>query len=371
MSIVARLGPLRPAITAGWLTGNRWLAQLRLARGAAPRDLSRIAIVAALERHNGIAQGARLQHAALLKAGHDVELLDATAALRNPFARTPHRPATAYVFHCGGPQTAPLMQAVLPAASRAWRIGYWAWELPDPPAEWRASQSVVNEIWTPSRFAAESLGKMFDCPIHVVGHVVEPEPYRAPEPSRKFTVLVMADSRSSFARKNPEAAVAAFREAFQGSDSAHLILKLNGTGREVDALRDSLGDLPYVTVVDSFLNDEGITRLYRSADVLLSLHRAEGFGLPMLEAMAHGLPVIGTAWSGNMDFMTEANSLLVPYRLVPVADSAAIYSGSVWSEPDVAEAAGLLRRLAGDRALYSRLSEAAYRTASEGRLTIP
>ncbi|MES2712667.1 MAG: glycosyltransferase family 4 protein [Pseudomonadota bacterium] len=364
------LAPLRPAVAAGWLTGSRWLAQLRLDRDAATRDLSRIAIVAALRRHNGIAQGARLQHAALERQGHDVQLLDATAALRSPLARTPHVPATAYVFHCGGPQTAPLLQSVLPAAARAWRIGYWAWELPDPPADWRAFGSLVNEIWTPSRFAAESLGRMFPCPIRVVGHVVESPPFVPRSPGVPFTVLTMADSRSSFARKNPLAAILAFRAAFGGSENARLIVKLNGSGPDAEAIRTALIGLPH-QVVSEFLDDEGIAALYRSADALLSLHRAEGFGLPILEAMAHGLPVIGTNWSGNTDFMTEANSLPVPYSLVPVEDSAEIYSGSVWAEPDVAAAALLLRRLADDKALYAKLSGAAHRAASEARLTLP
>ena len=370
MNVIDSLGPLRPAVVAGWLTGSRWLAQLRLDRGVAARDLSRIAVVGALRRHNGIAQGALLQHAALARQGHDVQLLDATAALRSPLARTAHVPATAYVFHCGGPQTAPLLQSVLPAAAGAWRIGYWAWELPDPPPEWRPFGSLVHEIWTPSRFAAESLGRMFTCPIHVVGHVVDAPAFQPRAPGRPFTVLAMADSRSSFARKNPLAAIAAFRAAFGGSDQARLILKLNGSGPAADAIRESLRDLPHV-VVSEFLDEAGIAALYRSADALLSLHRAEGFGLPIVEAMAHGLPVIGTAWSGNTDFMTEANSLPVPYRLIPVDDSAEIYSGSVWAEPDINAAAMLLRRLAGDPALYARLSCAAHRTASEARLTLP
>jgi len=371
VSALSAIKPLRPAITAAWLTGSRWMARLRIDRGTPERDLSRIAIVAALQRHNGIAQGARLQHAALLREGHGAQLLDASAALRSPLVRIPHQPATAYVFHCGGPQTAPLMQAVLPAAGQAWRIGYWAWELPDPPADWLRSGSLVNEIWTPSHFAAESLGKMFHCPIRVVGHVVEAPPYRERAEDRPFTVLAMADSRSSFARKNPEAAIAAFTAAFGDSDQARLIVKLNGAGPELDALRDSLRDRPNISILDTFLNDEAIGRLYRSADVLLSLHRAEGFGLPMLEAMAQGVPVIGTGWSGNMDFMTEANSLPVPYRLVPVADSAGIYGGSVWAEPDTGAAAQMLQRLAADPALHARLSRAAHRAASEARLSIP
>jgi glycosyltransferase involved in cell wall biosynthesis len=360
---------LRPAATAAWLAGTRVWAGVSLGRQAPPRDLSRLAIVAALGRRNGIVQGARLQHAALARAGRTAQLLDATAALRNPFARTGHEPASAYVFHSGGPQTASLILGSLPGAARAWRIGYWAWELPDPPQDWRRFGALVCEIWTPSRFAADSLGRMFAQPIRVVPHVLEARPPRRRDPARPFTVLVMADSRSSFTRKNPAAAVAAFRQAFGASPSTQLIVKLNGGGPAPAAL--GAGGQPNIRIVTDFLDEAGLEALYRSADVLLSLHRAEGFGLPMLEAMAHGVPVVGTGWSGNTEFMSEANSLPVPYRLVPVSDADGIYAGSVWAEPDVAAAAAMLKRLAADAALYERLATAAHASVAAASLSLP
>ncbi|HEY4254190.1 MAG TPA: glycosyltransferase [Roseomonas sp.] len=365
------MSALRSMLASAWLEGARQLALLRLGRRPPPRDLSRLAIVGALGRHNGIATGALLQHAALVRAGGAVQLLDATAALRNPFARAPHVPASAYVFHCGGPQTASLVHAVLPGVADAWRIGYWAWELPDPPADWRRFGGLVSEIWTPSRFAAESLGKLFSVPIHVVPHKVEAQPARRRDAGQPFTVLVMADSRSSFTRKNPAAAIEAFRQAFGEGGAARLVVKLNGGGAAVEGLTAALRGLPGARVITDFLDDAGLAALYRSADVLLSLHRAEGFGLPMLEAMAHGVPVIGTGWSGNTDFMTEANSLLVPYRLVPVEDAAGIYAGSVWAEPDIGAAAAMLRRLADDAALYARLSAAAHAAVAASRFVLP
>jgi glycosyltransferase involved in cell wall biosynthesis len=239
-------------------------------------------------------------------------------------------------------------------------VGYWAWELPVAPPAWRRYMQVVSEMWTPSRFVADSLGPLFDGPVRVVPHTVASQPMRARRPSRPFTVLTMADSRSSFARKNPAAAVRAFERAFGHGNDVRLVLKLNGRAHEMASLAADLALPPNVTVVTDFLDEAGLDALFRSADVLLSLHRAEGFGLPMLEAMARGVPVVGTGWSGNTEFMTQENSLLVPYRLVPVDDPAGIYHGGRWAEPDVDAAVDLLRELRDDAEHHQRLARAAH-----------
>lgn len=333
-------------------------------REKAVRSLGRIAVVAALGRGNGIAIGARLQAALLRDLGLDVELVDATAALRNPFHRTLHRPANAYVFHCGGPQTPSLLSAVMPHAGRAWRIGYWAWELPDPPQDWGGYDRLLHEIWTPSRFARDSLQRLVGRPIEVVPHIVPVAPRRSRSETGPFTVLAFADSRSSLTRKNPLGALACFHQAFGDDPGARMILKLNGAGPDLAEVEQAAAALPNVTVVRDFLDDAALAALYRSADALLSLHRAEGFGLPMLEAMAHGVPVVATAWSGNLDYMTPRNAALVPAHLVPVRDAAGIYSASVWAEPDIAVAASALRRLRSDPDHWAQLSAAAHETAA-------
>ncbi|MEM9222862.1 MAG: glycosyltransferase family 4 protein [Pseudomonadota bacterium] len=365
--VLTGVAPIRAALhraaATAWLEGARRLARLRVGQRSAARDFSRIAIVGALGRSNGIAQGALIQHAALARWGAEVELVDATRALRNPTARSTHRPATAYVFHCGGPQTASLIHAVLPHAARAWRVGYWAWELPDPPDDWEQFGDLVDEIWTPSSFAAESLAKLFDTPIKVVPHAVEPAGGRRMRGNAPFTVLVMADSRSSFARKNPHSAVQAFRAAFGDDPDARLIVKIGGGGNDARSLADAVMRLPNGSVIEEFLDAAEMTALYRASDVLLSLHRAEGFGLPMLEAMAQGVPVVATGWSGNMDFMSATDSVLVPHRLVQVEDSAGIYRASIWAEADVEAAAAALRHLAGDRNAYEEKSKAAFAAA--------
>ena len=167
-------------------------------------------------------------------------------------------------------------------------------------------------------------------PIEVVPHHVPAQPARQRR-NVPFTVLAMADSRSSWSRKNPEGALRAFRAAFGSSPAARLVLKLGGRPEELHAFEASLGHLldgDNIEIVRGHLDDDALAALYRRADVLLSLHRAEGYGLPMNEAMAHGLPVVATGWSGNLDFMDATDSCLVPYDLVPVSDASAIYAGS-------------------------------------------
>jgi glycosyltransferase involved in cell wall biosynthesis len=333
-----------------------------------------VIIVAALQRSNGITIGAQLQCAALHKLGIEAELLDATPALRNPLFRIPHRPGTAYVFHSAGPQAANLITSVLPDAALAYRVGYWAWELPDPPLDWSGCDRNVCEIWTPSTFSKASLVRLVDRPIEVVPHYVPPRDPRQRNSEAPFTVLAMADSRSSWSRKNPEGALRAFQTAFGSSSSARLVMKLGGRAKDRDALENSLGDLlrgGNVEIIRDQLDDDSLATLYRSADVFLSLHRAEGYGLPMNEAMAHGLPVVATGWSGNLDFMAATDSCLVPYTLIPVDDASGVYSAGTWAEPDLAAAARALRRLAEDSEYYADIAGAAHQRAAAATPRFP
>lgn len=365
---------LRRSLAGAYLAGSEALTHRMLGDRLGKRDFRRVIVVAALGRSNGIARGARLQWEALQTIGVEAELLDATAALRNPFFRIPHRPGSAYIFHSAGPQTVNMISSVLPHAAQAYRIGYWAWELPDPPLEWLGSLRNIAEIWTPSTFSQASLAQLGDRPVEVVPHYVSVHPARQRRQNSPFTVLAMADSRSSWSRKNPEGALRAFRTAFGTSTAARLVLKLGGRAEELCSLEASFGpllDCDNVEIVRGNLTQAALMAVYRGADVLLSLHRAEGYGLPMSEAMAHGLPVVATGWSGNLDFMDASNSCLVPYKLVPVDDISSIYAGSTWAEPDLNAAAQMLRRLADEHGLYTRLAAAAHRRASAAAPRFP
>jgi glycosyltransferase involved in cell wall biosynthesis len=120
-----------------------------------------------------------------------------------------------------------------------------------------------------------------------------------------------------------------------------------------------------VRLVDETWPYDQVKALIAGADVLISLHRAEGFGLAPAEAMALGVPVVATGFSGNLDFMDADNAVLVPYRTVPVEDPQGIYRQQSWAEPDLDAAAEALARLRGDAALRRRLGEAGRRTVAE------
>ena len=130
-------------------------------------------------------------------------------------------------------------------------------------------------------------------------------------------MLTLADSRSSASRKNPAGAVEAFRRAFGDSDRARLIVKLNGRPDEMSALSRALAG-PGVETLCGHLDDAAMAALYDRVDALISLHRAEGFGLPMLESMARGVPVVATGWSGNMDFMGARDSVRPRTVTIPI-----------------------------------------------------
>jgi len=173
-------------------------------------------------------------------------------------------------------------------------------------------------------------------------------------------VLVSFNLASSFARKNPFAAVAAFRGAFGDRRDRILVLKV---GHPEHAPADfarlaQLARAPNIRLETHTLPPEDRHALTACADIVLSLHRGEGFGLVLAEAMLLGKPVVATGWSGNTDYMDGTNAALVGYRLVAARDDRLVYRG-LWAEPDVAQAAVFLRTLADDPDLRRDLGERA------------
>jgi glycosyltransferase involved in cell wall biosynthesis len=243
-------------------------------------------------------------------------------------------------------------------------IGYWTWELPEFPAKWRGAFELVDEIWVPSRFVFEAIGADAPIPVHVIPHAV-----RAPEgpflerasfdlPPEAYQFLVMYDTQSVQRRKNPQGPVEAFGQAFEASDaSVSLVVKVNSSGpNELDELRRFAADRSNVHLITTVLSRHGIDSLMACSDAFVSLHRSEGFGLPMPEAMALGRPVIATGWSGNMDFMSDETAAVVDYRLVTLERSYGPYEiGQRWAEPDVDDAARHMRHLRDDPASGKRM----------------
>ncbi len=343
---------------------------------ASPRGGFPLAIAGLFSTASGVGEGARLAYTSLDAAGYapaafdlspsfaQVELAD--AAPRRALARS----GGSLIVHHNGPYLPHALWALGRARVRGRRIiGYWAWELPRLPDGWQASFRYLHEIWVPSTFTRDAVAAATDKPVHVVAHPLPPMAAtpnmrgKLGLPAKALVVLNVFHLGSAFARKNPIAAVAAFRKAFGDAPDRVLAIKLIDNGaqwarRELDA---AIAGASNIRLIEGMLPEADMAGLFAAADIVISLHRSEGFGLVPAQAMALGKPVIATAWSGNLDFMNRNNSALVSYSLIPVQDpEGAFKSGEQkWADANVEEAAEWLRRLAGDADLRANLGAAA------------
>jgi glycosyltransferase involved in cell wall biosynthesis len=343
------------------------------------RNAEPIYIIGALRTASGLGESARMSLEALRMAGRDAWGIDVGTLLMQEDARHDYQFAEAGAAE--GPGTmilyvsAPLMALVmLRLGARRLRgktvIGYWAWELPDIPKDWHPGYRYVHEIWVPSEFTAAAIARHTQLPVRVV-------PYPVPPPSdrvihsypgkRALTVLTVFNIASSFARKNPLAAIEAFQRAFGDDPNWRLIVKASNIAAYPigwQQVRNLASRVRNIVLLDDLLSGAAMTRLIVECDILLSLHRSEGFGLTLAEAMYYGKAVVATNWSGNIDFLTPENSCPVAYHLVSACDPQGTYDypDQLWAEPDIEDAARKLRLLAsGD--LRQRLGQRARRDA--------
>ena len=259
-------------------------------------------------------------------------------------------------------------------------IGHWSWELPSVPPAWRTGLRFVHRVWAPSRFTAAALA-----PLMAAADVVRfPLAARPPRPSAlqrdafglpdAVITLVMFNLASSFERKNPLAAIAAHRAAFGDRPDRILLLHvINPHHFPADFVRLQAQAGGNVRLHTRELSREDSHALMACADIVLSLHRSEGFGLVPAEAMLLGKPVVATDWSATAEFLDQSCGAPVTARLIPARDPRGVFEapGAVWADADVDHAAGWLRRLADDAALRARLGEAARRAAMERLGTAP
>ena len=232
-------------------------------------------------------------------------------------------------------------------------IGVWFWELERIPKDWQMAGSLVDEVWAQSRFVAQAF-KRSSKRVEVMPFVVDQAPACMFDRRHfgigedRYVFLMTFDYLSHVARKNPEAVVRAFKGEFGDDPSVLLVIKSVNKSRRIDKAEDieSVIDASNnILSIDTYLDKEELLSLIQVADCYVSLHRSEGLGLGMAEAMNLGTLVVATGYSGNMDFMSTESALLVDYTLKPVDAAEYPYAAdNRWADPDEVTARAQMRR---------------------------
>ena len=314
---------------------------------------------------NGIGRAALSCYHALRAEGFDPLAVD-LSALFNQIDMTSQVSLTEMPSHDNGtlilfanaPETE---RALLGLGLRRWHrwriIGAWAWELTAPPDDWVRQTRFLSEIWAPSQFVQKAFQQRFSLPVQNVPHYLPAHRHATawPSPARRgdkvLRFLTIGDGHSSFHRKNLLATMKMFMKAFPDDEPVHLTVKCRNLSfyRQYEAEVMSLASADNrVSVIDRTFSEEEQTHLLWNSDILVSSHRSEGFGIHLAEAMAAGRTTVATGWSGNLEFMTKRNSVLLPYVLTPVNDPSGIYRSlpnAHWADVDIDAGVRSLRDL--------------------------
>lgn len=235
----------------------------------------------------------------------------------------------------------------------ATNIGFWAWELPNFPPVFESSLNLLDRIWAVSSFVSESINRSAkSCQASAIQLPVPIFPMNRIEKklqntgsNKHFRVLSVFDFNSDFSRKNVLGNIGAYLKAFPNEGNERLILKSINYRSHPNAFQEMVKatkNRSDIILMNDSASKQELSELLYSADVFLSLHRSEGYGINLIDSMARGTVVISTAYSGNLDFQTQENSILVPYNLVPVTEYGGWKVNSHWAQPDTDVAADAL-----------------------------
>lgn len=331
---------------------------------------------------NGLGQSARYAHEALKSCGVDVQVYDTSPILgQSDIAwegeTIPSLPDTReglLVIYNNAPEVGRILLYTGRRTHRDWCVAsLWAWETPQTPRGWLDREVMLDELWFPSKFVEGALTPTPPTRSIVAFHPIPPvnltrdDNYIVPADVKVFTCY--ADARSSLIRKNPLGAIEAFRNAFGESMGVRLIVKTRNStiGADRKALDKAVGDAPNIIMMDRPIPRAELSKLRARTDVLVSLHRSEGFGLPIAEAMQAGTPTIVTNWSAPAEFVDEDSAYLVPATEIPADDMFGVYreAGHTWADPDLKVATEQMLKAVEDPAGAAARAENALKRADQ------
>jgi len=250
---------------------------------------------------------------------------------------------------------------------RGQHVGLWFWELEEFPGHYGRSLALVHEVWAASEFTRRAIQRITDKPVRLIRLPIEipdqPTAFTRRSlgmPESDFVFLTNFDYLSVCERKNPGGVIRAYMAAFGPDDGVRLIVKSINSGLRVadaERTRSFAAGRSDVLFFDDYVSSSQIKAMIELADCYVSLHRSEGYGLNLADAMARGTPTIATGYSGNLEFMTPTTSILIPHTIVEVGPGAEPYNPhAIWAEPNLHAASTAMRRLFDDRAFARTLA---------------
>lgn len=333
-----------------------------------------VEVVGLFHSASGLGESARLCAKQLKAGGFDVRCISAEQFFTHrknephevawncetPVAGNPA--AGCRIIHLNPPMMPQVILGLgLASHFKTYTIGYWAWELDDINREWQRATTCLNAIFCSSEFTSRAVRKHTTQPVITVPHPVS---VADAVPVTMRTKLGIADDiflacsifnfGSVMERKNPHGTINAFLSAFEDDDKALLLIKTNsgGDGADKKKLLERIQPHKNIRLIDEVWSRDELLGLMKDSNAYISLHRSEGFGLPIAEAMLLGTPVVVTNWSGNVDFCNVDNSCLIDADMVPVSSEYPEFKQLLhlkWADAHVEKAAAALRKLANDK----------------------
>lgn len=313
-----------------------------------------VTLVGYFSSSSGIGEGARRLYKSLMSMGIDVHAFDATPIITPqmcslPFRSEPIADSGTVIFHINPPEIGIILRHLRHCdLENMYRVCCWVWETQTPPNHWKKYLPYFHEFWSPSAFSTNALSNL-GAKFEHIGYAFDTPDSIDPPPNEKlFKCLIIADSLSSFERKNPIGAVQVFCNSFTDQDDVSLTLKLSNMSknssewRSIEALISGRAN---IKIVEEKLSKEEMFDLIAKHNVLLNLHRAEGYGLPIVEALLLGLEAIFTNWSSPAEFAHLEGAHGIDYETVSASSKAGLYKGNVWAEPDQKMAAAVLSKV--------------------------
>lgn len=346
-----------------------------------------IQMIGPFEKASGLGQATRLSAQILAQTGYSVNPVN--FGLDNPapegFSKvgklSEFKRAKVNLIHLNA-ESIPLVYAYGPDVfSDAYNIGYFYWELDSPAACHHLALDMLDEVWVSTDYGVQIYQPHTDKPVVNAGMCYEDLPQIDKPAARDgvlarfgwdegtFVFLVAFDSFSFVQRKNPLGVLKAFDQAFAAIGTVRLVIKTQNREKVMDPVQARIWDAvdaavaadPRITVLNETLEYQALLELKAGCDCYISLHKSEGWGFGMIEAMNLGVPVVATAYSGNMDFCSDETAFLVDYDEVELEQDDYIFvlPGQKWAEPDVASAARQMRLVWGNDEMRAAKADAA------------